>query len=71
MIVTWTGGYLLYLGRPGLDQEVEGGGDEGEADVLDNLGLLGGHRDGPLLQVDLPENITVTPSPAELGLSSP
>ena len=53
MIVTWTGGYLLYLGRPGLDQEVEGGGDEGEADVLHHLGLVRRHRDRPLLQVHL------------------
>ena len=53
MIVTWTGGYLLNLGRPGLDQEVEGGGDEGEADVLHHLGLVRRHRDRPLLQVHL------------------
>ena len=53
MTVTWTGGYLLYLGRPGLDQEVEGGGDEGEADVLHHLGLVRRHRDRPLLQVHL------------------
>ena len=48
-----TGHYLLYLGRPGLDQEVEGGGDEGEADVLHHLGLVRRHRDRPLLQVHL------------------
>ena len=53
MLVTWTGGYLLYLGRPGLDQEVEGGGDEGKADVLHHLGLVRRHRDRPLLQVHL------------------
>ena len=53
MIVTWTGGYLLYLGRPGLDQEVEGGGDEGEANVLDNLRLVRGNGDGALLQINL------------------
>ena len=51
--MTWTGRYLLYLGRPGLDQEVEGGGDEGEADVLHHLGLVRRHRDRTLLQVHL------------------
>ena len=53
---------LLHLGRPGLDQQVECRSDEGEANVLDNLGLLGGNRDGALLQVDLTENITVIDS---------
>ena len=53
LIVTLTGGYLLNLGRPGLDQEVEGGGDEGEADVLHHLGLVRRHRDRTLLQVHL------------------
>ena len=45
--------YLIDPGRPGLDEQVEGGGDEGEADVLDNLGLVRGNGDGALLQINL------------------
>ena len=45
--------YLINPGRPGLDEQVEGGGDEGEADVLDNLGLVRGNGDGALLQINL------------------
>ena len=44
---------LLHLGRPGLDQQVQRGRDEGEADVLDHLGLVRGDGDGPLLEVNL------------------
>ena len=45
--------YLIDPGRPGLDEQVKGGGDEGEAYVLDNLGLVRGNGDGALLQINL------------------
>ena len=44
---------LVDPGRPGLDEQVEGGGDKGEADVLHNLGLVRGHGDGALLEINL------------------
>jgi len=43
----------IHYFRSWLYQQVEGGGDEGKADVLDHLRLPRGHRDGALLQVDL------------------
>ena len=53
LLVPSLAGGLLHLRWPGLDQQVEGGGDECEANVLDNLGLLRGNSDRPLLQIDL------------------
>ena len=44
---------LVDPGRPGLDEQVEGGGDECEADVLYHLGLVRGHGDGAFLEINL------------------
>ena len=44
---------LVDPGRPGLDEQVEGGGDECEADVLHHLGLVRGHGDGAFLEINL------------------
>ena len=53
LLVASLGHGLLHLGRPGLDQQVERGRHEGETNVLDNLGLVRGYGDRPLLQIDL------------------
>ncbi len=45
--------YLLDDPRPRLHQQVECGGDKGQADVVDHLNLPRGHRDCPLFQVHL------------------
>ena len=45
--------YRLNNSGPGLHEEVEGGGDKGQADVVDHLPLAGRHRHRALLQVHL------------------
>ena len=47
----------IHYFRSWLHQQVEGGGDEGKADVLDHLRLPRGHRDGALLQVHLEQEV--------------
>ena len=49
---------LLHLRGPGLDQQVERGRDEGEADVLDHLGLVWRNGDGPLLEINLQRGVS-------------
>ena len=41
--------YLLNIWWPGLDQEIQGGGDKSQTNVLDNLGLTRWHCDRAFL----------------------
>ena len=61
---------LLHLRGPGLDQQVERGRDEGEADVLDHLGLVWRNGDGPLLEINLQRGVSQGASVLSLYLDA-